>query len=459
MPRDLLLDVIYLLMFPMAPLVALWGLRWAGLSLLHYSLPSFLILAYIATAYVGLLPMYMGWDSHSASLGARDPAVIGRVTAYAGMALVSIVGGFVFARHILRLRPRRVEYGGISASDIRQMAVVGVLALIALGVLALYLTRVPSIALMYALRGDVLSAAVARSEMTNNFGGDHWRYELFFRYVMDYCVVYAFIEWRTRRSMPMGVLFLLLFTGAAFSAIMTIEKGPLFALFVMIFLAHVLLTDGRYWQRAAAWAVPLAVLLLVVMKVWFMGALSLSDSFGDVVWRVFSGQIVSAYFYVDQFPRELPYLGGSSFPNPGGLLPFEPVSVTVKMAEIIYPGDYSRGVVGSAPTVFWGEMHANFGPLGVVVPSFWVGVGIYSLHYLLRRLPLTPATLTLTVLLTMHYRVLTGTGLSEFLVDVPAATLAAATGLLLVARRRRPACPLQRGRSFHRSPRLRSALS
>jgi hypothetical protein len=257
--------------------------------------------------------------------------------------------------------------------------------------------------------------------------------------MLDFCVLYTFIEWRVRRSKSLALAFLILFFMAAFSATMSIEKGPLLMLLVMLYLTHVSMLDGRYYQRTTMRFIPGLVLLIAVLKMKFMGSTSLSEALGDSAWRVLTGQITPAYFYLEQFPSHTPYLLGTSFPNPGGILPFEAVSVSVKVAEIMYPNDVVRGIVGSAPTVYWAEMYANFGPYGVIVSSFLVGVGIYVVHFFIRRLAISAASIAVTVFLAMHYAQLTATGLSEFVFDIPVAAIVSAAAGLIVVRRLRVA--------------------
>jgi len=148
-----------------------------------------------------------------------------------------------------------------------------------------------------------------------------------------------------------------------------------------------------------------------------MGSHSPVAALMSVFSRTFTGGVQPAYHYLEFFPQHHAYLMGKSFPNPMGLLPFEPYRLTVEVMNWRFPGLESAGVVGSMPTVFWGELYANFGVTGVVVFPFFVGIGLFVIAYLSDRLENTPLKVGLLVWLVLHYKDLAVTGLSGFMFD------------------------------------------
>jgi hypothetical protein len=431
--RDIFIDFAFLSILLLLPVGAFALMRWAGISVREYSLPSFFVVAYLTGSYIGVLPLYLGLDSYSASLGVRDLALIREMAGYSSAGLLGIALGFVFARHLVRLRPRPVEWGQVLRTTAKQrLMILGLLAA-CIFVLAAYLSNVRSIALFTAISDGPVAAALSRSEMTNGFSGKYWRYSLFFRLLLDYCVVFLFVDAMVRRSRLAWVIFGVALGAAMFSALMSIQKAPVLHLIIMIYLALTMLTDGRYWQPVAKYLTPLVLGLLVVMNLQFMGARSAGGALAAVGTRVLTGQIAPSYFYLERFPEFSGYLMGRSFPNPGGILPFEPVRLTVEISRTIFPGDYSREVVGSAPTVFWAEMYANFGPVGAVLSSVLVGVMLFGCHVLLRRRRLSAALIAATTVLTIHFKSLTQTGLSSYLIDIPLFVVVGVTVLLTLA--------------------------
>ena len=99
-------------------------------------------------------------------------------------------------------------------------------------------------------------------------------------------------------------------------------------------------------------------------------------------------------------------------------MPFEPYSLSKSVHSIIFPYKSLKGVVGSMPTFYWGEMYANFGYLGVIFPPFFIGYLLYSLNILIFKLPMTPIMLSIYVYLISHYDGLATTSLSKFLIDI-----------------------------------------
>lgn len=100
---------------------------------------------------------------------------------------------------------------------------------------------------------------------------------------------------------------------------------------------------------------------------------------------------------------------GRSFPNPGGILPIESYRLT---EEMMNPNDK-----GSMPTVFWAEAYANFGILGVIFVPFMIGVVLYAVYYMVDKIENTPLKIGFFVWLMQHYKTLSTTGFSGFLID------------------------------------------
>ena len=88
------------------------------------------------------------------------------------------------------------------------------------------------------------------------------------------------------------------------------------------------------------------------------------------------------------------------------------------MSELVFPENASKGIVGSMPTFFWGEMYVNFSYLGIIIPPIFVGFFLYFLNVLIFKLQMTPITLSIFVWTIFHYRALSGSSLSGYLIDL-----------------------------------------
>ena len=88
------------------------------------------------------------------------------------------------------------------------------------------------------------------------------------------------------------------------------------------------------------------------------------------------------------------------------------------MNNIVNPDDEVRGVIGSMPTFFWGEMYANFGYLGILIPPFFIGYTVYAFNTLIFRLPMSPLMLAIFVSVIDYIKKISGTGLGDYILNI-----------------------------------------
>jgi F0F1-type ATP synthase membrane subunit a len=62
-------------------------------------------------------------------------------------------------------------------------------------------------------------------------------------------------------------------------------------------------------------------------------------------------------------------------------------------------------------------MYANFGIVGILIVPFILGYGLYWLNAIILRLQPTPLSIALIVWVMMHFKALSVTGASGFLLD------------------------------------------
>lgn len=416
--NEVVTNSLFVALFTLVPALTIALLPYAGVSLRQFSLPSLFIIFYLVLAYVGILPLYFQWSAYSVSLGVVDSTIIFELLIYSSTALIMIVFGFVFAHRVIGLSPNVTKNRPIVFATARQRLFVLTLFGICAMVLLAYIRQIEAIALVKALDNDLAGAFVARSNMGNAFEGKYWRYHLFFRHLLDYSVVLFFANYLLRRKFFSGVIFTVSFLLAVFSATMAIEKGPVATLLVMLYLTYVIYKGGNYWQSGTKYVAISMFGALLLLNISFMGTSDIASASQLIFQRITVGQITPAYFYLEVFPHEIDYLLGATFPNPGGFLPFQSFPLTVEISNVIFPKVAATGVVGSAPTVFWGEVYANFGPVGIVFWSFLLGVGLFAVSHVLWRCRLSPPVVAASVLLAIHYGELTGTSLSSYLIDI-----------------------------------------
>ena len=295
-----------------------------------------------------------------------------------------------------------------------------VFVLICVAVLVVYLMKVPSIAILTALKEGFVAGQKARSQMGNDFVGKYHWYKLFMRDGLFLATFVLYANWliKVRKGMFDVLFFFATFFITIFSVVSATEKGPVVTLIVGMFLVYVIVKRGGTYPLKGVLTIGVFVFTaLVAAYVNFMGSMGIFSAIKSIFSRAFTGQITPAYWYLEYFPQFHDFLAGRSFPNPMGILPFENYRLSVEIMNYFHPDILNSGVVGSAPTVYWAEMYANFGVIGVVVSPFFVGIALCWIASLLNKLENTSLKVGLIVAVAMHFKSLNGTGLSGFIID------------------------------------------
>ena len=411
-----MLDIIFVVLFFTFPFVVFKYMDTIGHNIFSISVPVFLIISMFVYAYSGLLPLYFGWDDYRYGMGVQDRALIFQVLIFSIISIVGLLAGFTYAKVVLKMNNfQKFDY-------IRQISRKELFVLVGLigfcfFVLFVYLSKVPSIALFVALsEGASSNSQLARSLMGNDFSGKyHWYYlimhDLF--NIVTFTLFSAFLL--TKRKIPF-LLFLIAFIGNSFTAVMATEKGPFAQILIGLLLVYgITLLKGKIPIKATIIFLIVLFASLTTFYIFFMGSKDVFSAFASIFSRALAGSIQPAYHYLEFFPYHQDFLMGRSFPNPGGILPIEPYRMTVEVMNWVNPNDY--GIVGTMPTVFWAEAYANFGVLGVILVPFVIGVVLYAVYYLVDKLENTPLKIGFFVWLMQHFKSLSITGFSGYIID------------------------------------------
>src|SRR5690606_5148442 len=159
-------------------------------------------------------------------------------------------------------------------------------------------------------------------------------------------------------------------------------------------------------------------LVLMYRSIMGMEDRSLGEVITAIISRTFTGQISAAYFYLEIFPDQHDFLLGKSLPNPKGIFPWEHYNITVEVMNYISPSLAEKNIVGSAPTVFWAEMYANFAVGGIIISSILVGSALFFIQLVILRLPMNPIIVGMYTWIVLYLKNLTLTGLSTFIINI-----------------------------------------
>jgi oligosaccharide repeat unit polymerase len=372
-------------------------------------------------AYIGTLPLYFAWDDYRYyDNGVQDKTIILQVFLASAFTIISMALGMACYQQWVNSHPNIHEYSSIRPLTKNEKLFFFLFLIICIVVLVVYLKNVSSIALFAAISESPLAAQLARSEMTNNFSGKYHWYKLFMLDGLFWItfVIFANSLLHNKKRIKHKMIFYVIFMITAFSAMAATQKGPVIQLILGLFIVYAVIKKCGYypWQKILT-LVTAIFPFLVLMDIKFMGTGNILNSILAIGSRVFNGQITPAYWYIEMFPEHEGFLWGRSFPNPGGLLPFNPYRLTVEVMRIKNPDLSDLEIVGSAPTVFWGELYANFGWLSLLFVPFLAGFMLYLISDIVSNLEDTPLKVGLIAFMALHYSSLAGTGLSSFIID------------------------------------------
>lgn len=418
-----LLGLVFAFCWALFPLVCNYFMNVIGLSYLRPTLPSFTILCLYVFQYIGLPVLYFGWDAYRFESGVVDQVRIMQIWIFTSLSIASLIIGFAAARFsfgtLSQFSPSRNSL--LALSHIQYLVTV-VFGLSAVVVLLMYLDRIgySNVALLSVIVGNEGGdLTLSRSKMGNDFGGGYHWYAVFMRDAFQFVWLVFLVDCLFEPTRGKKVFLVVLGMPLAFSLLMATEKAPIavFLLGVMLSVAWAKL-GGRLSLRILLFFGIAVTLALSLSYIFFMGDADLLAAIWSIVSRGLAGSIHPAYFYLELFPNHLDWLQGQSFPNPGGILPFVPYELTVEVMNWMNPEDAVKGIVGSAPTVYWGEIYANFGPFAVPLAGILLGYWLYALNFLVFRYFTGPVGIALLAWLMIHYQMLAVTSFSVFIFDI-----------------------------------------
>lgn len=412
-------------MFENISFLILWGfiliLSWillqaCGLSLSTPSIPSIIYIRYIVMNYLGIPLLYFYTISHLYNLGVQDRNLILFFWLMSSVCLLLLLFGFLYSRKIFGLdiyqkavvvKDQKVEYFEVI-----------LILFFCLLVFLRYYSIANVVPLVELIKGNVTNPRLLRAEV-GLFPGKIWRYNLIFQGVLPFVAYYLFALCLLRKSLVRISLFSITFLLTSFVCLMNFHKAPIGLFFIGLFLVYIFKNQIQISFRNSV--LPLIVVLVSMMAgyVFFMGGKIESKLVVRPFRRALGSQIASGYFYLKMFPEDHDFLYGSGMlPNPGSVFPFEPFNIA-KRVQYYKKQHLVEGVVrGSSPAVYWASAYANFGILGAIFISFFVGVVIFAIHWLVSRRQLTPLKIGLIVWLAIHLSSIAGTSLSTFVFDI-----------------------------------------
>jgi oligosaccharide repeat unit polymerase len=414
-------QILFLSAWFIIPFLWFYVLNFGRMRIMFLSLPSFVVISIFIFQYVGFPILYFGLDEYRAEfvtdqvliykawLGTSISTLLICMGASLGSFLLKPLGYFKVMNRIEVLKNKYIK---------ERVYFVGFFCV---GILFFYISKVgwENIALVAVLNGSSNSEiAIARSLMGNDFGsGYHW-YNFFMRNCLVF-VLLILISIKLQGTQNVSEIYIyIIILAAILSLVMATEKGLVVDFLMAISFVYILSKrKGIVPIFVVLYFILFVFLILIVFYIYFMGDSSISAGIWSIFSRGLTGSLQPIYHYLEFFPSHQNWLYGSSFPNPGGIFPFTPYNLTVELMNFVQPEHYGSGVVGTMPAIYWGELYVNFGYLGVLIISPFVGLVLYFINWFVYRLNFNPLNTALFAWLLVHYKNLSLTSLSMFVID------------------------------------------
>lgn len=262
----------------------------------------------------------------------------------------------------------------------------------------LYALSLEKIPLSLVLDGDVIGAAVGRTNATKEYEGPKVLYYAF-RVIVDYVLIYllTFIYIKNEKITKFFIVSLI----AALSiSLIDFQKYPAINILLILSMAvFVFKSATRTTRMSIGLLINYKIILILICSYLFLGVLwaaaagtlnnrDVFEAFESIIAaansmvgdRLLFGQNRPLYVVYQIVPDQYDYFLGKTFPNPLRIMPFEPIPFTYMVYDVVHSsGGGIDGVRGSAPTAFFSTIYANFG----IIVSF---ISMYAFGFVVQFL-------------------------------------------------------------------------
>lgn len=416
-----MISILFVLAYFLFIIVVIYSARVLKIQLLTPNIPGFFIIMYLIFGYLGTLTFYFNLNEYRVSLGITDQELILKLWFYSMVSLVLVIVGFFICVKFFKWEIELNDFTKMTAVQNRTKILLVIVYLISLFVFIIYLSKLPSIPLIELIKGTPdVNIKELRNLATTRFSGKYHWYSLFFNSILTFITFILFAEYLVKKNKLNLFLFLLVFLTASFAALVPTHKAPFMWLIIGLVFTFILVKGKKLNAKLLFSLGVTGIIILVLMFKHFMGLNNRNyfEIINIIFSRLTTGQLTSAYFYLELFPEKIDYLYGRTFPNPGGILPWTPYPLTIEVANYINPNLSKSNIVPTAPAPFWGEMYVNFGIIGIVVSSLFVGLILYAIQYYVLKMPLNSITIGLNSWLIIELHKLALKGLSSVFMDI-----------------------------------------
>ena len=293
------------------------------------------------------------------------------------------------------------------------------LSAISMLAIAYTILKSPQIPIFELLRGGAGDAARNRIEAAREFRGNVLIRNIFGITLTPLLSLIAYIFTVLTNEAKWKILFVITLAGAVFISVYDLSKSPIFFYILTFLLVRVMIGKTKLtWEKVLTIGV-LGAGALVMIYVFLSGVKGIETFLSyrsGPIGRIILSQCAPTFLHLEIYSETLPFLHGRSLPSLlTGLYDQESIrSARVVMAQL-FPAQVANGTAGVLNTLFVGEAFANFGYIGVLIGTIYIGVLVQIAYIVFVRLPKNPVFICLFVYFSVNIpRTIVG-GFTDFL--------------------------------------------
>lgn len=416
--------ILFLIIWAFQIPIWIYMLSLAGYNILGVGVVPFHFLFMLLFQYFGFPILFFDLDRFWTLNDVLDKMILLELFAYTSAGMFLFLSGIYLARFVFNHKGKIFYSRHLQIkNNLRERILIGFLIVSGVASVFIYvrLVGLDNVAILTVLNlSSGGSQHLQRSLMTNDFAGSLYRYELFmyeFLQIGFFSLFFLYCKGFYKSYFSKLLLFLL-FLFVCFVLIMATIKGPIIMFMIILFYLRALANEKTEIKISTIIKICFASFLLIIpMNMMIMEDTSIIRAILGALSRITTGQMQAAYHHLEFFPEHQEFLFGRSLPNPGGFMSYDPYLLSEEVKRFVEPEVFEQGIRGSAPTVYWMEMYANFQLLIAMVSCVIVGFLLYFLDRILVKFNISALTAGLVGWLMLHYSLMFGTALSAFVID------------------------------------------
>ena len=418
------MDLIFFILWFIFPYIWFQMLKFSSIQLFEVSIPSILIWFIFAFSYFGFPFLWFGLDSYR-NYDVQDKDIILSMFLHTVFSISFLIIGFFIGKVLLgSLQIRETYQKKLSyfKSEHRiTYLFYFLLFLICCFMLFSYINVVGFenlaflVAIGYLSEGNITEL---RSSSTNAFDNYHW-YKLFMIDLMLAVTLFFFSLSLCQKNYFRNIVMAFSIIVCSFALLMSGEKGQIIEIILGLFLVHSLTRNsGKFSIKNMIIFSFIGALTVFPIYYFLMESGSSYEALTGALSRITTGQLQPMYVYFEYIPDYRDFLMGKTFPNPGLIFPYEPVTITQEAMAWFNSNEASLGIVGSLPAMFWVEAYVNFGSFSILIVSFLLGFFLYSLNIFFTQFKPNPIVISLFVWLILFFKDLAISFFSDFFISI-----------------------------------------